>query len=70
MRVKPCWTTALFYACGAAFLLLLNILDPFVSSQIYITGWSPESAFELIANKTVWLKVSIDGTEQPGFLEI
>ena len=70
MKEKPCWKSTLFYACGAAFFLVLSVFEPYVSSQVHLTGWAPESAWDLIANRTVWLKVQIDGVDQPGFLEI
>jgi hypothetical protein len=70
MRVKPCWTTTLFYLCGAAFFIVLSIFEPYVNSQVSVTGWPAESAWTLKANKTVWLQVSIGSVTQTGYLEI
>jgi hypothetical protein len=52
----------MFWAFSALLMILLSTLSPYVNSQTYVTGWPPESAWDLVANKTVWLKISIGGT--------
>ena len=61
------------YLYGLLFLgavMLVSHLPLFGYTQSTTTEWKSESAWEVKANKTVWLKVSIDNVNQTDYLEI